>query len=70
VATGVSLLFFPFAAIASLIALVSYIFLWRRALKVRGRIFWWLLSVGSVVFLAALVPGLLFVTIFFVAIYS
>ena len=67
--TGVALLFLPFAAIASLVALVSYIVLWRRALKCRGVVSRWLLSVGSVVFLIALVPGLFVVTVTVVAIF-
>jgi len=61
--TGVSLLFFPFAVIASLVALFSYIVLWRRARKHRGVVSRWLLSVGSLLFLVALAPGLEFMFI-------
>ena len=68
IATGVSLEYDPFAVIASLVALFSYVILWRRARKHSGIVSRWLLSVGSLLFLVAIAPGLEFIFIMVVVV--
>ena len=68
IATGETLLYFPLAAFASIVALLNYIVLWRRARRSRGVASRWLLSIGSLMVLIGLAPGLLFVTILIVAV--
>ena len=61
---------FPLAAIASLVALLSYICLWRIVLRLRDARSWCSLAVASVVFLLAAVPGLMIVFTILVLIFS
>jgi hypothetical protein len=68
IVTGIEILYTPFKMAAPIVALFNYIILWRRARKQRGTVSWWLLSVGSLLLLIALVPALVFITIIIVAI--
>jgi hypothetical protein len=70
IVTGVELDYVPFKIAAPVVALFNYIRLWRRARKQRGMVSWWLLSVGSLLLLIALIPALVVITIIIVALIS
>jgi len=67
IVTGIELLYTPLKMAAPIVALINYMILWRRARNQRGRVSWWLLSVGSVLLLIALAPALFFIGIIVVA---
>ena len=67
IVTGIEILYTPVKMAAPIVALFNYVILWRRARKQRGMVSWWLLSVGSVMLLIALIPALVFITILIVA---
>jgi hypothetical protein len=68
IVTGIEILYTPFKMAAPIVALFNYVILWRRARKQRGTVSRWLLSVGSVLLLIALLPALVFITVIIVAI--